>query len=274
VDAVQASKHDLPVCNRTSPIFIGGQRRSGTTLMRSMLNRHPHIASVPESHFFQEERFELLFRDLLEQRSELFERLRIGAPEMDRAVAAFIDTLFSPHQMRMGARRWAEKSPENILRIGYLFRLFPDAQFIHMIRDPRDTLCSMKQQAKTYKPRWVKFSADVTAPEWVHCIKAGLPWRARPDRYLEVHYEQVAREPEATLQRVLAFLGEPWSDAVLDASAEVGHGKKGGNDHKPVFTSSIGRWEKDLGPEEVECIELIAGDTMALMGYDLRQVAM
>jgi hypothetical protein len=154
-----------------------------------------------------------------------------------------------------------------------LFRLFPEAQFIHMIRDPRDTLCSMKQQARTYKPRWVKFNAEVTAPEWVGCIEAGLPWRQWPDRYLEVHYEQVAREPETTLRRVLAFLGEPWCEAVLDASTDVGQGKKGGNDHKPVFTSSIGRWEKELGPGEVARIESIAGETMALMGYDLKQVA-
>jgi hypothetical protein len=238
-----------------------------------MLNRHPHIAAVPECHFFQEERFELFFRDVMEQRSGLFERLRIGATEMDHAVASFIDTLFTPHRLRMGAYRWAEKSPENILRIDYLFRLFPNAQFIHMIRDPRDTLCSMKQQARTYKPRWVKFSAEVTGPEWVQCIHAGLPWRQRPDRYLEVYYEQLARAPEDTLQRVLAFLDEPWRDAVLEASTVAGHGTKGGNDHKPVFTSSIGRWENELNVEEVACIQSIAGETMALIGYELKRVA-
>jgi protein-tyrosine sulfotransferase len=274
MDAQFDSNTELLIGSQTSPIFIGGQRRSGTTLMRSMLNRHPHIACVPESHFFQEERFELLFSDLLERHSDLFERLRIGATEMDHAVAAFIDNLLAPLRTRKGAHRWAEKSPENILRIDYLFRLFPDARFIHMVRDPRDTLCSMKQQARTYKPRWVKFNAEVTAPEWVQCIRAGLRWRECPDRYLEVHYEQMAREPETTLREVLEFLGEPWCDTVLDASADSAQGNKGGNDHKPVFTSSIGRWVKELGQEEIASIEAIAGESMTVMGYALKQVVM
>src|SRR5207245_755634 len=131
---------------RLSPIFIGGQRRSGTTLLRTMLNRHPHVALVPcESFFFQDERFERFFRSLFEWHGQRFEQLGIGHAEMDRAVAAFLDILFLPYQLGKGAHRWADKTTKNIQRIDYLFRLFPEAQFIHMIRDPRDTLCSMKQ---------------------------------------------------------------------------------------------------------------------------------
>ncbi len=209
-----------PCAGRHAPIFIGGQRRSGTTLMRTMLNRHPHVALVPrESFFFQDKRFEVFFDDLLAWHSRRFAQLSIGPSEMDRAVAALIDSLLSPFALCKGAHRWADKTTENITRIDYLFRLFPDAQFIHVIRDPRDTLCSMKQQAATEKPRWVKFTAEVTAPEWVACIVAGLPWREQPERYLEVRYEQLARHPEAEMRRVLAFLGEPWCPDVLEPSA-------------------------------------------------------
>ena len=254
----------------TSPIFIGGQRRSGTTLMRTMLNRHPHLAGVPhESHFFQDERFELFFSNLLEWHSHHFDKLRIGQPEMNRAVAAFLDSFYTPYQTHKGAHRWVEKTPKNILRIDYLFRLFPDAQFIHMIRDPRDTLCSMKQKAATEKPKWVKFTAEVTAPAWVRCINAGLPWRERPERYMEVYYEQLVRDPETMLRRVLAFLGEPWCPAILDASADRAMSETDGNRHKPIFTSSIGRWTRDLSREETACIQSIAGDTMALLGYEV-----
>jgi hypothetical protein len=254
------------------PIFLGGQRRSGTTLMRTILNRHPHIACMPECHFFQEEGFELFFRHLLERRNELFERMRIGTAEMDRAVAAFLDSMFTSQRLHCRAGRWAEKSPENILRIDYLFRLFPEAQFIHLIRDPRDTLCSMKQQAATYKPNWVKFTAEVTAPEWVRCIQAGVPWRDRPDRYLEVRYEDLARQPEDTVRRVLDFLGEPGCSSVLDTTGDRVRATKGGNDHKPIFTNSIGRWTRDLSGQEVACIEAIAGETMSALGYPLAAV--
>jgi hypothetical protein len=261
---------------RHAPIFIGGQRRSGTTLMRTMLNRHPHIALVPrESFFIQDRRFETFFDDLLAWHSKRFAKMGIGPSEMDRAVAALIDHLFMPFALHKGAHRWADKTTVNITRIDYLFRLFPGAQFIHLIRDPRDTLCSMKQQAATDKPNWVKFTAEVTAPEWVACIAAGLPWRARPERYLEVRYEHLARDPEAVMRRVLAFLGEPWYPAVLDPSADAArpHGDGGNhhkaveNHHKAVFTSSIGRWKRDLSPDEVACIESIASETMALLGY-------
>jgi hypothetical protein len=205
---------------------------------------------------------------LLAWHSKRFAQLGIAPSEMDRAVAALIDHLFMPFALHKGAHRWADKTTENITRVGYLFRLFPDAQFIHVIRDPRDTLCSMKQQAATDKPRWVKFTAEVTAPEWVACIAAGLPWRARPERYLEVRYEHLARDPETKMRRVLAFLGEPWCPAVLDPSADAARLREdGGDHHKAVFTSSIGRWRRELSPDEVACIESIASETMALLGY-------
>lgn len=249
------------------PIFIGGQRRSGTTLMRTILSRHPHIARVPESHFFQEERFERFFQDLLERHEGFFGRIHVGRPEMDDAVAMFIDHLFQQRTTRRGATRWLEKSPENILRIDYVLRLFPNAQFIHMIRDPRDTLCSMKQQARTYKPNWVKFTADVSASEWVRAIEMGLRWRESADRYMEVRYEELVSEPEVMVQRVLSFLGEPWCPNILDSSGDVASGAKGGNDHRALFTGSVGRWRSELSQSEIACIQSIAGDCMALLGY-------
>lgn len=252
---------------RAGPIFIGGQRRSGTTLMRTLLARHPHIARIPESHFFQEQRFGDFFEELLERYRGLFDRIGVGQEEMDGAVGAFIDSLFTHHRARKGASRWVEKSPENILRIDYLFRLFPDAQFIHMIRDPRDTLCSMKQQAAAHKPNWTKFTAEVTAPEWVRGIDAGLKWREQDDRYLEVYYEQLVSEPEFVVRRVLDFLQEPWCSTVLDWTDDRAPGTKGGNDHRALFTGSVGRWRRELSRSEVDCIQEIAGDRMTLVGY-------
>lgn len=254
---------------RSTPILIGGQRRSGTTLMRTMLRRHPHIACVPESHFFQASRFEQFFRDLLAERAELFRRLGVGPAEMDSAVAVFVNALFEPYRMQKGAQRWAEKSPENALRIDYLFRLFPQAQFIHMIRDPRDTLASMKEQARSYKPNWAKFTAPVTAPEWVDYIHSGERWRDRPELYLEIQYEHLVRDPVATMERVLDYLGEPWTPTVLSSTGERGQSAKGGNDHKPIFTTSVGRWRRDLSEDEVTCIETVAGSVMISLGYEL-----
>jgi hypothetical protein len=226
--------------------------------------------SLPECHFFQHVDFRSFFKTLRSTYRDLFERLGVAKPEMDRAVAAFIDTLFAPHMAEVGAQRWLEKSPENIRRIDYLFRLFPQAHFIHMIRDPRDTLASMKQQAATHKPYWDKFTAEVTGPEWVKCIECGKQWRDRPERYIEVQYEQLVAEPEAVLREVLAFLGEDWVPDVLHPSSGADGGKEG-NEHKPVFRTSVGRWAQDLNAVEIACIQAVAGEAMASFGYYLQR---
>ena len=256
------------VINRRAPVFIGGQRRSGTTLMRTMLGRHPNLVAVPhESFFFQDERFELFFQNLLDWHGKRFAKFGIGQPEMDRAVAAFVGHFFESYRQSSGAQRWVEKSTKNIKRIDYLFRIFPDAQFIHMIRDPRDALCSMKQRVLKDRPDWVQYTAQVTAPEWVRCITTGRKWRDRPDIYLEVRYEDAVREPEVTMRGVLDFLGEPWDSAVLEPSD---HPELGKHFHE-VFATSVGRWKKELSETEIACFHSVAGDLMKTVGYALNE---
>jgi hypothetical protein len=100
-------------------------------------------------------------------------------------------------------------------------------------------------------------------------LHRGRPWREQPERYPEVRYEQLARDPEAEMRRVLAFLGEPWDRAVLDPATDAEPAPAGVADsphRKRVFTSSIGRWKRDLTAQEVACIQALAGETMALQG--------
>src|SRR5438045_1159172 len=121
------------------PRCSGVHRRTWISRMRTMINRQAHVELVPrESCSFHDKRFEVCFDDLLAWHSRRFAQLSSGPPEMDRAVAALIGSLLSPFALCKGAHRWADKTTENITRIDYLFRLFPDAQFIHVIRDPRD----------------------------------------------------------------------------------------------------------------------------------------
>lgn len=248
------------------PIFIGGQRRSGTTLMRVLLNRHPHIVCGPESHFAS--RFERWHEQLADEWSETVRRYGFGPEAVDRAFAAIADNLFTRYQLAEGKRRWAEKTPANILRIDYLFRLFPRAQFVHVIRDPRDTYCSIRHKAHTSKPGWVRFTPPYAARDWRAGILAGERWRPYPDRYHEVRYEELVREPEATLRRVLAFLNEPWDPRILDPDADnsaARHPELKKRDR--IFATSIGRWRTELNGAEVAEIESIAGELMVALGY-------
>jgi hypothetical protein len=248
-----------------SPIFIGGQRRSGTTLLRIMLDRHPHIACGRESHFAGKL---ITWHDrLAEEWSETVRRYGCGPEAVDRAFAALADNLFTRYQLAAGKQRWAEKTPSNILRIDYLFRLFPHAQFVHMIRDPRDTYCSIRERAQADRPAWNKYTSEYCARNWRAGILAGERWRPYPDRYHEVRYEELVREPEATMQRVLRFLNEPWDPRVLGEDEKQSETRRAEGQHGPIFTTSIGRWQTELNSGEVAEIESIAGELMIELGY-------
>jgi hypothetical protein len=258
--------YDVPLPSGTrSPIFIGGQRRSGTTLFRIMLDRHPHIACGHESHFAG--KLEPWHEHLAEEWSETVRRYGFGPEAIDRAFAALADNLFTRYQISQGKLRWADKTPANIRRIDYLFRLCPHAQFVHLIRDPRDSYCSIRQKAQIDRPAWAKFTPEYSARDWRTGILAGKRWRTATDRYLEVRYEELVRAPEATMQRVLRFLNEPWDPRVLGEDEKQRETRRAEGQHGPIFTTSIGRWQTELNSSEVAEIESVAGEFMIELGY-------
>ncbi|GAC1398044.1 MAG: sulfotransferase [Chloroflexota bacterium] len=260
----------LPVDTR-SPIFIGGQRRSGTTLLRVLLNRHPHIACGPETHFVRRPDIQGWHARLSDEWGERVERYGFERSILDRSMASLIDNLFTRYQLREGKLRWAEKTPNNILHIDYLFRLFPCAQFIHIIRDPRDVYGSIVQRLRTDKPHWDKFTPQYSAEDWCKAILAGKTWRGETDRYLEIHYESLVSTPENLMQTVMNFLREPWDPCILDPRADNHEvlTQAGSKVRAPVSESSVGRWKTDVGSDDVAIIESIAGNYMLELGYQL-----
>src|SRR2546421_7871728 len=122
-----------------SPIFIGGLQRSGTKLMRLLLDSHPHIACGPESNLFRENRLERIYTYLRTiWPPGLDPRYAFAPHTVDQVMAGLIYAVVMPYCQQQGKPRWAHKTPATILFIDTLFALFPAAQFIHMIRDPRD----------------------------------------------------------------------------------------------------------------------------------------
>ena len=239
-----------------SPIFIGGLHRSGTTLMRRLLDSHPHIACGPESNMFRDNQLERIYTYLRTIWARGLDPSYEFAPHtVDQVMAGLIHAVVMPNSQKQGKPRWAHKTPETILFIDTLFALFPAAQFIHLIRDPRDAFCSVRERAAKTTPRWGTKTPGRTAAEWCRGIHSGLAWRERPDRYREVRYEELVSQPEATLRPLFAFLGEPWAASVLE--------------NHPTFSTSVGRWRSELSAAEVAAIEAVAGETMRALGYPL-----
>jgi hypothetical protein len=232
-----------------------------------MLNRHPAIACGPESQLLERTSFLAFHRFLEDACLPHIRQYGFGPPEIDRAVAAFIDNFFTRYAARRNKLRWAEKTPKNILRIDYLFRLFPNAQFVHMIRDPRDVYCSVREKSRTSAPQWRTDTPEKTARSWVKFVESGLVWRAHCRRYLELRYEDLVCDPETAMRRVLAFLGEPFYECVLAPADHLATNSPLTNVNRAVFTSSAGRWQHELTAEEVHNIETIAGACMRVLGY-------
>ncbi len=263
--------------SEASPIVIGGCGRSGTTLLRVMLDSHPRICAGPESTLFHRP-----FRPggyaWLAERFQLDPEVVRGLYRSSRSQAEFVDRFFAKYCRSTGKARWAEKTPKNVLAIGYVFEHFPDARFVHVIRDGRDTVVSLRTHPRHWKvdgelvPRNTWHPIDRCTRRWVEAIETSKPFRNHPG-YREVRYEELVAAPEATLRSLLAWLGEPWDAAVLHHSEVKSPSRDPINfaqnpeATKPVYDSAVGRWRTELSPADAATVKALAGDLLVELGY-------
>jgi hypothetical protein len=188
-----------------APIFVIGSPRSGTTLLRLMLDSHPRISCGEETHFLRDlqsvvgRHWGLLSTYGLE-RSWWLGRLRDLYEDFQGEVLA-----------RSGKARWAEKDPTYTLSLDFIEELFPDALYVHLLRDGRDVVAS-------FRDRWGYLSAARAArTEWARYVAAARSFgrRVGPERFLEVRYERLVADPEAEARRIFTFLGEDFVPEVV-----------------------------------------------------------
>jgi hypothetical protein len=273
------------------PIFIVGCPRSGTTLMQLMLHAHPAIAIPPENRFLLE---------LYDQREEFGDLREVGNR---RKVARFIvrrrrsklrdfgldpdrtfrrivrqgetigsaaGVVFRDYAARFGKRRWGDKRPAYIQRLDVVLRMFPDAQVVHIVRDGRDCVSSLKRMP------WWEGGVVVAIWTWRAAVIKGRRAAARlgEDAYIEVRYEDLVTAPTDELRRLCAFLGEDFDEAMLEPQQvtdvavperKVWHARTS----ETVDDSATQRWRRDLEPWELDIFEFVAARQMRLHGYEL-----
>jgi hypothetical protein len=186
------------------PIFIIGCARSGTTLVRLILDSHPNISAGAETKFLPE------LGEMVE-RARLDGKFDVTRPYVLELMRGFYGRLQADYMLRRGKRRWAEKTPGYTLHLPLIEELYPDAQYVHVIRDGRDVVAS-------HRDRWGYRAALGTAlRKWRRYVTVARRFGRRlpPDRYHEVRYEDLVADPEKAARELLAFLGEPWDPAVL-----------------------------------------------------------
>jgi hypothetical protein len=196
------------------PIVVGGCHRTGTSLVRRLLDAHSRIHCGPEVPFFRE--FYGDYRDDPLAHLRFATAARSVLPEndlLDLLGHAFIE-IHMQAARRQGKARWADKAPENVLYLsGWARLLGEDWLFVHVVRSPLDTIASMKE-----RPFPLTLPPDLGGRVALYrrCAEAGLEFGAtNADRCRFVVYEELVAEPERVVAELMAWLGETFERAQL-----------------------------------------------------------
>lgn len=263
-----------------APIVLAGCQRSGTTLLRVILDSHSHIACGPESSLLTGS----FLPDKLAARFEtpIAEIWQLHRQTPDHA--EFIDRFLTRYAQHRGKRRWAEKTPQNIRHLDWIKHHFPHAKIVHILRDGRDVACSIRTHPRVRYVNGQPVETGIRRPlapcirSWLDDTTAGLRWRGAAD-YYEVKYEDLVAETEWTLRKLCEFLGEPWEETLLEyhlqkgASRDPRHFIVNVAATQPLGDQAIQRWRRDLTPADLELFYRLAGDRLATLGYS-REPAM
>lgn len=214
---------------------------------------------------------------IVDRRQSRFYELGLDAAEVTRQIVEGPGTLGSAlgivlraYAERFGKPRWGDKRPSYFQNVDVLLRLFPDAQIVHLIRDGRDCVASLKEMP------WYKGNIYSAISGWAEAIDFARHGAQRlpAGSYHELQYEHLISDPESTLRALCDFIGEDFSPAMCEphhmASIAVPERKTWhSRTHGAVTTSRSGSWRYRLEPWEISLCETVLGERLAHYGYEL-----
>jgi hypothetical protein len=251
------------------PIFIVGPMGSGTTLLRLMLDSHPRIAVPPETGFMRAYNAHQFIPFKWTGRNWA-KRMGWSRKELDAELAAFYDRIFMRYVNEHGKARWGEKTPLHTWHVDDMARLFPDAQFIAMLRHPGGSVGSNMRRWR-YTPR------QATGHYRRYAREAIRQAAAHGERFVLLRYEDLVLRPEPTMRELLEWLDEPWSDDVL-GHHEV-QAARGGKEMvegrnlvaDPIDVKRVARWHEAMDERTRRALARRLGRLGEFLGYDMDQ---
>lgn len=275
--------------------FILSRPRTGSTLLRTLLDAHPNVAIPPECQFlvnlyprygrireWSPKTIDRFITDLSKQYLLSTWNLDLAAVreilhaqptplhyiDVCRHVYLQYESVYSK-----GSISWiGDKNPGYSLQIPTLLRLFPKARFIHLIRDPRDNHVSLAESGFELP------LPAMTAAKWRHFYRTiDDEARQRPEQFYTLRYEDLVEQPESSLRAVCAFLGLPWHSPMLDfhkhSQSFIEHHA---NEHffqyhqrllAPVDTDRKDLWRLKLSERAIRQAEFAASPEAEYTGY-------
>jgi hypothetical protein len=260
------------------PIFIVGSPRSGTTLMRAIINRHPRLSVCDETHYFPliyhrrrafgdladiENRRRVItefmanrhFKRSNPNTAELFETLMRDGTSYKNLFTAVMQSYADSR----GKQRLGEKTPRHALSLTTLREWYPNCVIIHMMRDPRAAVASMLHMP------WAQRSVVANARRWATLNEAVLKFRGQP-RYIEVRYEALVTDPETEVRRICAVADEEFEPRMVQGEGTFEKGKLNSG-RMAISSDRQEAWRRELSKAQVAQIEWALGPQLEKFGY-------
>ncbi len=279
-----------------APFFIVAASRSGTTMMRLLLNAHSKIGVPKEMAYFErcaiagalntwqnpgfkKGTYADFVRAFLNRRKIALEGIDLEllaekilsdqTVNLERPIRLALDTWAE----KEGKTIWGEKTPKNLFYVDKIHEMMPDARFIHIIRDPRAVVNSMN--------RFARFVDDsvLNAFNWLQAADFGfrilqksVPARLR----LEIKYEDLVSDVEGTTRKICEFLKEPFEEEMLAfymksrGDLHPNAGQLGGVNTltQPISTVSVDKWRDQLTARDIALVEAVCSEAMQVHGYE------
>ncbi len=263
--------------------FLVGAPRSGTTWLQLLLARSPSVVTAQETHLFS-----AFLRSMVERWTD---DRRTGAKvgvvkvlnddeyrSLLRLASGFVFAKIATS--KPSATVVLDKSPTHVQCSREILDAWPDAHFIHIIRDPRSVVASLRVASRTWAADWASPRISTNCERWIADVRRGRKIPLDTPNYLEVKYEDLISEGPETLFRILTGLGIPTSLDDCQRYVEecsIQNLKAGKLDGAPFDVARMGKeswrigktdsWHSELSKREIALIERLAGPLMLELGY-------
>jgi len=274
------------------PFFITGSGRCGTTLLRRILNANQEIHIPPENwalstviYKFRRLRFHMNWDTLVDLvaathcqdtqgwfdifPSDFVDNMR-NLPEADQSLNRLIDQLYTYHAttVNKSCTRWGDKTPLNVNQMELILQVFPDAKFIHMVRDGVDVIYSWSNH-QLYKN-------DIIGPakRWKRAITSAKKFKGKyPDKIIDVRYEEMVRVPPQTVKKVCRYLGIPFDPDILEVEGNRLSSDLDKQDHyknvlAPITDEHIGKGRRELKQKDKNFLKQEINSELVKLGYE------
>jgi hypothetical protein len=248
------------------PIFIVGSMRSGSTMLRLILDSHPRIAIGGETGFMG---------GLLATRripgwkhgAEWFGRIGWTQDELDARLRDFYSGMFERYARSQGKVRWGDKTPFHTSHMEQMDQVFPDAVFVGIVRHPGAVAASLHRHFHYAFDEAVAYWRDVNRQMLTAAGDLG-------DRFTLCRYEDLVHDSEEVLRELMPAIGESFDEALLrhhevqksQGSPKLTDGSTSSRD--AIDARRAERWADDLTPEQRQSLTA-AGTLGGVFGYTL-----